>query len=97
MDLKPVGSYVALQLLGVDDEDPEEKLENKIAASVPNDSEESYNELVYAIVLGVGPDAQKGIKKGQTVLARKCVHHSLRVGDDVVITDSWNCVSVVNG
>ncbi len=92
LDIKPTQGKVALQLLDDGDEDQD----TEPMAANANPTPEDYNETIYAIVIGVGPDV-KGIKKGSTVLVRSFVRNDPRVSDDVVISESWNVLATVSG
>jgi len=88
-DIKPVEGYVALQLL--DDESEEEREARRRASNGPS---ESYNEAMYAVVVGIGPKGPAGVKKGSTVLVRKYARDGLRISDDVVLVESY-CIAAV--
>lgn len=85
MNIKPTGNQVAVQFL--DDEDEEAEERGAMASNAPT-SDESYNELCYAICVGVGPEAQKGIKKGDALLVKKYARSGAHI-DDVYLIDSW--------
>ncbi len=91
LDITPVEGFVALQL--VDDETEEER-ERRMGAPYASDS---YNEAIYAVVVGVGPKAPAGVKKGATVLVRKYARDGLRIEDDVVLVESYCIAAVVSG
>jgi co-chaperonin GroES (HSP10) len=88
LDIAPVEGFVALQI--VDDETEEER-ELRKNRDYPSDS---YNEAIYAIVVGVGPKAPAGVKKGATVLVRKYARDGLRIDDDTVLVETY-CIAAV--
>jgi|1185.fasta_scaffold135628_2 co-chaperonin GroES (HSP10) len=92
LDIKPIEGMVALQLLEPLDE---ESGANKSAMATSSTPEDSYNEALYAIVVGVGPKGPIGVKKGDTVLCRGYARDGLKIGDDVVLVESYCIVGKV--
>lgn len=93
-DLKPVGTMAALRLIG--DSDNDEKEDEASARSPAGQSPEQESDIVYAIVLALGPDVQKGVKKGDTVMCRAWVRDGLYIDDDTVLAESYCIVASVN-
>lgn len=93
LDVEPVEGFVALQI--VDDETEEER-KARIARNAHAPSQ-SYNEAIYAIVVGIGPKGPKGVKKGDTVLVRKYARDGLRLDENTVLCESYCIAAVVGG
>lgn len=94
LTIKPIGSTVAVQFLDDDDDDDDDSESPSMGMSSPV-SEESYNELCYAICIAVGPDAPKGIKRGDTLLVRESARNCMHV-DDVYFVDLWSIAGTVS-
>lgn len=90
LDIQPVEGMVALQILS--DAVDEDKAQDAMNSSAPDG--DSYNEAVYAIVLGIGPKGPAGVKKGSTVLCRGYARNGLDLGDGAVLTDSY-CIAAL--
>lgn len=90
LDIQPVEGMVALQIL---DDDTDEKSERQTGMGLTPD--DSYNEALHAIVIGIGPKGPAGVKKGNVVLCRGYARNGLDVGDGVVLTDVYCIAGVV--
>jgi len=92
MDIKPLEGQVALELLddGDDDDDTQPMAQSPGAVG----AEDSYNEAIFAIVVGVG--TKVNVKKGDTVICRPYVRNALRApgSKNVVICDQY-CIAAV--
>lgn len=93
-DIKPLGCQVALKIF--DDGDGDDDTAEMTSGSPNVPSDDSYNEAIYALVLGVGSDVQAKVKKGDTVLVRKSACNGVRVDDDVVLASEYCLLATVS-
>lgn len=81
LGIEPAEGYVAIEFL-----DGEEKSGQSNASATPHAQDE--NEALMAMCVGVGKKVTT-CKRGDTVLVRPFARHGVRVGENVVIVESY--------
>ena len=94
LEIEPAAGLIALQFLDHEDDEPKSTPRPGQSTAEPD-----QDEAILAICVGVGKPAQKGqtmpCAKGDTVLVRAYARHGIRVGDDVVLCESYCVVGIV--
>lgn len=90
LQIEPAEGYIALEFLDEVAEDDEEPEQRQGYAGAPTID----NEGLFAMVVGVGKKVTN-CKRGDTVVVSKWAKEGMRIGDDVVLCDSYVVKAIV--